>query len=119
MCDRLRFSPARMRSAACSGRSTIGSPRLITRSDAVSSSRLRVFVDPIRGVDCGSGRKRELVAPEHGLERRQATQHIGLAADIAHGADAPDLAGKRPERGTDFDSEIIEQLAPDRLAIAD
>jgi hypothetical protein len=92
---------------------------VVAAQTAADSSSLRALVDPIRGIDRGPGRGLELVAPEHGLKRRQATQHIGLAANVAHRSEPPDLAGERPERGADFNAEIMKQLAADSFAVRD
>src|SRR6185295_7829834 len=45
-------------------------------------------------------------------QRRQAEHDVVRAAAVAHEADAPDLAGERPEAGADLDAELVEQRLP-------
>ena len=72
-------------------------------------------IDGERRIDAGP--RAEPVVAQDCLQRRKAGQHVFLAADIAHGADAPDLAVQRPERGADLDAEIVQHHAAHRVAV--
>jgi hypothetical protein len=42
------------------------------------------------------------------LERRETGEYILLSVDVAHRADAPDIAVQPTERCADLDTEIVE-----------
>ena len=69
-------------------------------------------------VDTGAGGGAVAFAAEHAFERRQAEEHELALGRIAHGADAPDLALQRAERGADLDTEILDEPAPHSELVA-
>ena len=71
-----------------------------------------------RSIDAFARRHRQAVAAQRLLERGQTPQHVLAAADIAHGADAPDPAVQRPERGADLDAEVGEHLGAQLVGVA-
>src|SRR5439155_26683837 len=83
-----------------------------------TSLRAGAVIDLAGRIDRRARRRLETVAAQHCLQRGQAAQHVGLAANVAHGADAPDLGRKRPERGANLDAEAGQHLAAHLLAIA-
>src|SRR4051812_37404973 len=49
---------------------------------------------------------------QHGLQRAEQQDDQARRRARAHQADAPDLAGQRPEAAADLDAELLEQLLP-------
>ena len=60
-----------------------------------------------------------MLSVQYGVECAERVEHRIGARVVTHGADSPDAPVQRSERGADFNTEIMKQLAADSFAVRD